>query len=113
MRAASDIAGKLSRAVPLLLVLLVVMAYASALQCGFIGLDDNTHVRLNPLVTRGLRWEAIVHAFTEPHAALWVPLTWISFMFDVSLFGMNPTAFHAVNVVLHAANAVILFFFVR
>jgi tetratricopeptide (TPR) repeat protein len=109
----SGTAAKLARAVPLLLVLLVAAAYLSVLQCGFIGFDDNTHVRSNPLVSGGLRWEAMVRAFTESHAALWVPVTWISLMLDVSLFGMNPTAFHAVNVLLHIANTVILFLFLR
>jgi tetratricopeptide (TPR) repeat protein len=109
----SETAAKYARAVPLLLVLLTIAAYASALQCGFIGLDDNSHVRLNPLVSGGLRWGAVFQAFSGSHAALWVPLTWISLMLDVSLFGMNATAFHAVNVLLHCASVVVLYLFLR
>ena len=48
-----------------------------------------------------------------PHASLWVPLTWISFMADVSVFGFNPGAMHAVNLALHATAAALLFLALR
>lgn len=98
-----------SRAALVMLAIIVIAAYLPVLNCGFVNFDDDSHVRLNPIVAKGLTAEGISKAFTEPHAALWIPLTWLSFMADVSLFGMNPTAFHVVNGLLHLANVVVLF----
>ena len=83
------------------------------MRCDFIAFDDNSHVYENPLVIHGLSWAGVRDAFTHCHASLWIPLTWISFMLDVSLFGMNPGAMHAVNLALHAAATVALFFLLR
>lgn len=95
------------------LVLLVLALYAHAFSCSFVNFDDNSHITENPMVLGGLQWESIKSAFTEPHASLWIPITWISFMADVSLFGLNATAMHAENVFLHAANVVLLFLLLK
>jgi Tfp pilus assembly protein PilF len=95
------------------IVLFVFAVYAHVIDCGFVNLDDDAHVRKNPLVVDGLRWTNIKAAFAAPHACLWIPLTWISFMADVSVFGMNAAAMHVVNVVLHAANSVLLFLLLK
>jgi tetratricopeptide (TPR) repeat protein len=39
----------------------------------------------------------------------WHPLTWLSHMLDVELFGLAPAGHHAVNVALHALDAALLF----
>ena len=72
-----------------LLVLAVCFAYAGVLQCGFVNFDDNTHVWENPLVRGGLSWAGVQAAFTEGHASLWMPLTWLSYMAEVSWFGLD------------------------
>jgi tetratricopeptide (TPR) repeat protein len=105
--------AKLVRYIVLGLFVAIVCAYAGVVRCDFIDLDDRSHVLENPLVRSGLTWAGIKDAFLTPHASLWVPLTWISFMADVTVFGMNPGAMHAVNLVLHAAAAVLLFFALR
>jgi Flp pilus assembly protein TadD len=95
------------------LLVAIVCAFAAVVRCDFIDLDDRSHVLENPLVLGGLSWSGVVAAFATPHASLWVPLTWLSFMADVSLFGLNPGAVHAVNLALHATAAVLLFFALR
>ena len=95
------------------LIVAVVCAYAMIVRADFIVYDDNSHVFENPGVTGGLTWHGIADAFTKPRASLWVPLTWISFMLDVSLFGLNPGAMHAVNLAWHAASTVLLFYTLR
>ena len=97
----------------LLLAGAVFAAYVHVLHCDFLPFDDQSHVQENPLLAGGLTWPNLIAAFTHFHASLWVPLTWISFMLDLSLFGMNSGAMHAVNVLLHAANALLLFEFLR
>ena len=99
--------------VALALAAAVLCAYALVVRCDFIAFDDNSHVYENPLVLHGLSWAGVRDAFTHFHASLWIPLTWISFMADVSLFGMNPGAMHAVNLALHIGSTLVLFFMLR
>src|SRR5262249_27251595 len=47
------------------------------------------------------------------YATLWHPLTCLSHMLDCQLFGVNPGRHHLVNVVFHAANAVLVFLLAR
>src|SRR5205085_3639919 len=43
----------------------------------------------------------------------WMPMTWLSHMLDCQLFGVNAGAHHLMNVAYHAANAVLVFLFLR
>src|SRR5262249_23105324 len=47
------------------------------------------------------------------HSGNWHPLTWISHMVDVSLFGVKPGPHHLTNAVFHAANTVLLFLLLK
>lgn len=73
----------------------------------FIGYDDDV-VRNNPWFRGGLSLDGLRWAFTAP-SALWDPLSWISHMADVELFGQQAGAHHLVNVVFHAAGTLVLF----
>ena len=95
------------------IVIGVFVAYAHVVECGFLILDDTNHVTENPLVLHGLKWESIQQAFAEPRASLWIPVTWISFMTDISTFGLNAQAMHVENVLFHATNAVLLFLLLK
>ena len=76
---------------------------------GFVGVDDLTFVVRNPAVRDGLSVEGVIRAFTSVHSSNWIPLTWISYMVDVSVFGTDPRALHGVNVALHAFASCALF----
>ena len=91
----------------------VVAAYAPSIGHGFITVDDSDYVTANPWVRQGLTLGGVRWAFTTFHASNWHPLTWISHMLDVTLFGMNPSGHHAVNLLLHTANALLLYRVVR
>jgi len=75
----------------------------------FLNFDDPDYVTENPVVKQGLSFSGILWAFTHFFASNWHPLTWISHMLDVQIFGLNPAAPHVINVFLHAANAILLF----
>lgn len=81
----------------------------------FINYDDQTYVSDNPHVLDGMTWEGIRWAVSadlfadSPHADYWIPVTFLSHLLTVQLFGMGPAAHHLVNAVLHAVNAVLLF----
>jgi Flp pilus assembly protein TadD len=93
----------------LALVLLVAAAFARTLSNDFVGFDTGTYLTDHEHVSAGLTWPGVQWAFTTFHAANWHPLTWISHMIDVSLFGLRPAPHHAVNVAFHAANSVLVF----
>jgi tetratricopeptide (TPR) repeat protein len=75
----------------------------------FVNYDDNLYVYQNPHVLNGLTADGAIWAFATPHVGNWLPLTWISFMFDCQLFGSNPGWMHLVNLLLHLANTLLLF----
>ncbi|MDJ0837556.1 MAG: tetratricopeptide repeat protein [Acidobacteriota bacterium] len=95
------------------LVLIVGIAYAVLPGGDFILFDTNFYITDNPHVSGGLSWQNIAWAFTSFEIANWHPLTWISHMIDVSLFGLNPAGHLLHNMVLHAANTVLLFLLLR
>jgi len=93
-----------------LLSIAVVMAfYSPVAHNGFLNYDDDQYITNNPHVKAGLTWATVKWAFTTYDQANWHPLTWLSHALDCQLFGLNPAGHHYVNVLLHAANAVLLF----
>ncbi len=96
-----------------LLVLAVFAAYLPAVYLNFINFDDPLYIYQNRYMQQGFTMESLRWAFTQSHAANWHPLTWLSHMLDYKLYGPNPLGHHVTNVVFHAANAVILFLWLR
>ena len=96
-----------------LLAFATIAVYWPVTHFDFINLDDRDYVSRNPVVAQGLNWRGMQWAFQTGHAANWHPLTWLSHMLDVQLFGMNPVAHHRTNVFFHAANTVLLFLVLR
>lgn len=99
------------------LVALTVCIFGQAVGFGFTNLDDTFYVTGNPEVLAGLTGHGFQWAFTTFTQLNWHPLTWLSLMLDAQLtrlllgwtVGPAPAAvFHATNIVLHAANAVLL-----
>lgn len=103
----------LEKYLPQLIMLLTLAVYLPALWCGFTDFDDPAMVSSNPYIQNGLTLESIRWAFTTGYMANWIPLSWLSHGIDIELFGLNPMAHHAGNVVLHAANTTLLFLFLR
>src|ERR1035438_3811804 len=93
----------------LLLTAVVLLAYSPVTHNGFLNYDDDTYITNNPHVRAGLTRATLKWAFTTYDEANWHPLTWLSHALDCQLFGLNPAGPHFVNVLLHAANAVLLF----
>ena len=75
----------------------------------FVNCDDHLYVTENLQVQGGLTLHGIVWAFTTRHFYMWMPLTWLSCMFDCQLFGLNAGAHHRVNVLFHVVNTLLLF----
>ncbi len=92
-----------------LLVLAVLLVFGQTVQYQFLNYDDDQYFSANPRVQAGLTWSGLTWAFQTMYAANWHPLTWLSLMLDAKLFGTGPAGPHLTNVLLHAANTVLLF----
>lgn len=93
-----------------LLSALIYSAFNNILDNDFFSVDDGLYVTQNPLVKEGLTWAAVRAAFASAEQGNWHPLTWISHMTDVSLYGMNPKGHHATNLAFHLFNGLLCFF---
>jgi tetratricopeptide (TPR) repeat protein len=92
-----------------LLAAAVLAVFWPALRCGFVDYDDLDYVTSNTHVQHGLNWQAVHWALTTAHAANWHPLTWVSHMLDCQLYGLQPAGHHLTSLLLHLANALLLF----
>ena len=97
----------------LTLVALTIVAYWPMRRNVFLHHDDDEYITRNAVVKRGLTVEGVVLAFTKSYAANWHPLTWISHMIDVDLFGLDPRGHHFTSFAIHLSNALLLFFTLR
>ena len=75
----------------------------------FVNYDDDRYVTENPHVHNGLTADTVTWALTAMEQGNWHPLTWLSHALDWQLFHQNPTGHHFTSVLIHAANAVLLF----
>jgi tetratricopeptide (TPR) repeat protein len=98
-----------ARFITLLLGLITLIVYLPVGSHAFLDYDDNDYITDNPQVANGLNWPDFRWAFTTFHAGNWHPLTWLSHQADCQLLGANAGAQHFVSVLIHAANAVLLF----
>ncbi|HEY6137159.1 MAG TPA: tetratricopeptide repeat protein [Thermoanaerobaculia bacterium] len=95
------------------LAIAVLVIYAQVVNHDFVNFDDPDYVVTNPHVATGLTGANVAWAFSHAYMSNWHPLTWISHMVDVSLFGMNGGRHALVSVIWHAINSVLLFFVLR
>jgi len=101
----------LSAALCVALAIATLAAYGGLHSNGFIMFDDDEYVTDNTHVLKGLTGESVAWAFTNGDTANWHPLTWLSHMLDVRLFGLNPGRHHLTSLLLHVLNVLLLFLF--
>src|SRR4029077_14422255 len=89
----------------LVLVALTIFAYRPAWNGGFLW-DDDVYITNNELLTApdGLRriW------FSLDSPSQYFPLVYSTFRIERALWGLNPTGYHWVNLLLHVANALLV-----
>lgn len=93
---------------PLAVFVIAVLAFLPGLQGGFTNWDDNVNITENPLIHRGFR-QGLLPLLTAPYEHLYVPATYASWWSLWHAFGENPLPFHILNLILHAATAVLLY----
>lgn len=98
----------------LVALLSVAAVFSLGVTGGHVGLDDWGYTSGCPFVRGGLNWANVSRAFSDfGYGAIWMPVTFVSYMADVSLFGDSWRAYHAVNVGLHVLTALLVFLFLK
>ncbi len=96
--------------IAIVLALATLVVYLPVFGNEFVNYDDDHYIVHNFNVRHGVSWDGVVYAFTSSHGANWFPLTWLSWMLDYEIYGMEPKGFHLTNLLFHVASAVLLFF---
>jgi Flp pilus assembly protein TadD len=97
----------------LLLAALGAAVFRDAAGFGFVAFDDEDYVVRNPQVLAGLTPSGAAWALRTTAMGSWHPLTWLSLMLDVQLFGPDPRWLHRTSLALHVASGVLLFLLLR
>jgi tetratricopeptide (TPR) repeat protein len=105
----------------LLLIAIILVAYWGVWNFEFVIFDDPGYVTENLNVLRGLPLfkdfkvfrDSVCWAFTAFEQSNWHPLTWLSHMLDVQLYGLKAGGHHVTNIIFHAANTLLLFGLLR
>lgn len=93
------------------LVILNLIVYAQTRDFDFIRFDDDLYITDNAQVQAGLTVDSLRYAFTAEVASMTLPVTILSHMLDVELFGLNPGGHHLSSLFLHGLNSLLLFAF--
>src|SRR5437016_931006 len=96
-----------------LLGAITLLAFWPVVHNQFIRYDDADYVVENPHVLTGITWGNVGWAVRTGHASNWHPLTWLSHMLDVQLFGLRPGYHHLSSLLLHTVNVLLLFLFLQ
>ncbi len=87
----------------------VFWVFGRAVSYDFLAYDDYIYVVDNPHIKDGFTIDSIKWAFTSTYANFWHPVTWLSYILDVEIFGTASFGFHFTNIILHYFNSLLLF----
>ena len=94
------------------LVALNLLVFGQTLGHDFLTFDDGVFVYENEHVRSGFSASSARWAFTSTDRG-WYPLTWLSHMFDVELFGLRPAGHFASALLFHILATLALFLALR
>jgi tetratricopeptide (TPR) repeat protein len=86
------------------MVLVILAVYTPAMRAGFVW-DDEVFVTENPLIEDP---HGLYRLWFTTESTDYFPLTSSILWFEWRLFGKNATGYHIINILLHAANAVLV-----
>ena len=103
------------------LVAIILVAYWGVWLFDFVYFDDPGYVTDNLNVVRGLPLFSDFHvfkaslywAFTAFEQSNWHPLTWLSHMLDVQIYGLEAGGHHVTNILFHVSNTLLIFWLLR
>lgn len=100
------------RWLPIPIFVLTCLAFVPSLDGQFVNWDDLENF-LKPTGWRGLGWAQLTWMWTTAWFAHYHPLTWMTLGLNYVLGGLNPWGYHAGNILIHGANAVVFFVVAR
>jgi Flp pilus assembly protein TadD len=98
--------------IPAVVFALTVFAFAPALRGSFLTWDDDINF-VNNTAYRGLGAEQLHWMWTTFLMGHYTPVTWMTLGLDYTLWGMDARGYHVTNVLLHAANAALVYVIAR
>jgi tetratricopeptide (TPR) repeat protein len=109
----ADSWNRLDRIFLFIIVATTVCLYLPTRHYKFVDFDDHLYVYRNVHVIRGVTLDTLRWAMTAVVVGNWHPLTILTELVIVSLFGPSAGAFHLVNALLHTLNVGLLYAFLR
>ncbi len=97
---------------PVIVALCTFVAFVPTLANSWVTWDDDRNF-LDNLRYRGLDAEHLRWMWTTFHMGHYIPLSWMTLGLDYELWGMDARGYHFTNLVLHCANAVLIYFIAR
>lgn len=97
--------------VALVLAILVAYIYWPVRDYDFVDFDDNVYLVENERLQDGLTTSNVLWAFSTRHHANWHPLTWLTYLTEIEVFGLRPGPMHVTNAMLHYLSGLLLFGF--
>lgn len=91
------------------LAIATLAAFWQVRKYGLVNYDDDEYIADNAHVKAGLTPDSLTWAFTTGYASNWHPLTWLSMMLDIQLFGTNVGGYHLTSLFLHVIATLLLF----
>lgn len=95
------------------LVAAILAAFGRVVSFDFVRWDDDINITQNPLLAAPWSWELLARLFESDQAMRFKPLHWLLDLAVHRLFGFDPRAWHALNLVLHALAAGLFFVVLR
>ncbi|MFP6581815.1 MAG: tetratricopeptide repeat protein [Candidatus Hydrogenedentota bacterium] len=93
----------------ILLLGLTGLIYGQTYRFAFVNYDDASYIYENIRIFNGLTPQTFQWALTTTYFGNWIPLTWLSYLIDFSLFEFNAGAYHLENALWHAINGILLY----
>lgn len=93
---------------PVILVFLNFIIYFQVHSFKFVYWDDHVHLFLNPLLSP-FNFKSLWTFWTESYEGFYIPVTYSIWGLIEFFFGLEPSAFHCLNVILHILNCLLLF----
>jgi len=93
---------------PALVFAITVMIFARALGHEFVGWDDPQYLE-NNLFFRGFDQQRLIWMFTNTDVGHYMPIVWLSWALDYTIWGMRSAGYHLGNMLIHGVNAVLFY----
>lgn len=94
-----------------IIIFFTFLLFARALEYNFIGYDDPQYIIDNSLI-KNLSIEGVQDIFTTPVIGMYNPLTFLVYMFEYSLFGLDPKGYHFFNLLFHIIAIIMVYKFI-